>query len=54
MSGIYTKSGLCIFQTRIAKNEGGLWVREGKGWNYTKSSDIGDVSWVHNDDQSDA
>ena len=50
MSRIYTKSGLCIFQTRIAKNKGGSQVREGEEWNYTKSGDISNVSQVHDDD----
>ena len=34
----------------MAKNEGGLRFREDKGWDYTKSGDIGNESWVCADD----
>ena len=27
---------------------------DGKEWNYTKSGDIGEVRWIHNDDQMGA
>ena len=50
MNRIYTKDGLCVYLNKGSKNKGPLGVGEGKEWNYTKSSDIGDVSWVCNED----
>ena len=41
---------MCILKQEKHKNEGGLWVREGGMWNYTKSGDIGNESQVHDND----
>ena len=46
MSGIYTKDGLCVYWNKGSKNKAGVWVREGKECDYTKSGDISNVSWV--------
>ena len=51
MSGFYTKDGLCVLYTKLGwQRMKGLRFREDKGWDDTKSGDIGNESQVHADD----